>query len=137
MDRASLTLAEDLPEGIPNTLAARAAHTDVSLTTLSHRRRRRRSMEAKADSQRYLTPHEGNAVVEFLLQQKAFGQPVRMKHMPSIAFSATRNRPLADRPAQIGLRPSRDTVQSSWQRRTGRRTGTGTISMIRSSTSLR
>jgi hypothetical protein len=98
MDRASLTLAEDLPEGIPNTLAARAAHTDVSLTTLSHRRRRRRSMEAKADSQRYLTPHEGNAVVEFLLQQKAFGQPVRMKHMPSIAFSATRNRPLADRP---------------------------------------
>jgi hypothetical protein len=55
-------------------------------------------MKAKADSQRYLTPHEANAVVEFLLQQKAFGQPVRMKHMPSIAFSATRNRPLVDRP---------------------------------------
>jgi hypothetical protein len=98
MDRASRALAEDLPEGIPNTLAARAAHTDVPLTTLSHRRRGRRSMEAKADSQRYLTPHEANAVVEFLLQQKASGQPVRMKHMPLIAFSATRNRPLADRP---------------------------------------
>jgi hypothetical protein len=98
MDRASRALAEGLPEGIPNTLAARAAHTDVPLTTLSHRRCGRRSMEAKADGQRYLTSHEANAVVEVLLQQKGFGEPVRMKHMPSIAFSATRDRPLADRP---------------------------------------
>lgn len=98
MDRASQVLAADLPEGIPNTYAARAAHGDVPTSTLHHRDRGRPSREAKAQSQRYLTPYEENAVVEFLLQQKAFGRPVRMKHIPSIAFSATRNRPPADRP---------------------------------------
>jgi hypothetical protein len=55
-------------------------------------------MQAKAQKQRYLTPYEANAVVEFVLQQKAFGTPVRMKHIAAIAFSATRNRPPADRP---------------------------------------
>jgi hypothetical protein len=98
MDRASQVLAVDLPDGIPDTYAARAAHGDVPISTLNHRALGRRSREAKAQSQRYLTPYEENAVVEFLLQQKAFGRPVRMKHIPSIAFSATRNRPPADRP---------------------------------------
>jgi hypothetical protein len=74
----------------------------VPLSTLSHRKLERESIQAKAQKQRYLTPYEANAVVEFLLQQKAFGTPVRMKHIAAIAFSATHNRPLADRP----LKPS-------------------------------
>lgn len=98
MDKASQVLAEGLPEGMPHTFTALAAHGNVAVSTLHHRAQGRRSIEAKAESQRYLTRYEANAVVEFLLQQKAFGQPVRMKYIPSIAFSATRNRPLADRP---------------------------------------
>ncbi|KAI1532887.1 DDE-1 domain containing protein [Pyrenophora tritici-repentis] len=98
MDKESRALTGALPEGIPDTLAARAAHFNVALSTLGHRKLERQSREAKADKQRYLTRYEANAVVEFLLQQKAFGTPVRMKHVAAIAFSATRNRPLADRP---------------------------------------
>ena len=90
MDRASQVLAEGLPEGMPNTYSALAAHGDVPLSTLHHRARGRRSREAKAQSQRYLTPCEENAVVDFVLHQNALGQPVRMKYIASIAFSATR-----------------------------------------------
>jgi hypothetical protein len=98
MDKESRALVEVLPDGIPDTLAARAAYFNVALSTLGHRKLERESGRAKADKQRYLTQYEANAVVEFLLQQKAFGTPVRMKHVAAIAFSATRNRPLADRP---------------------------------------
>ncbi|KAF2462941.1 uncharacterized protein BDR25DRAFT_247026 [Lindgomyces ingoldianus] len=75
MDRASRVLAEGLPEGMPNTYAALAAHGD-----------------------QYLYPYEENALVEFLLHQSTLGRPVRMKHIASLAFSATRHRPPADRP---------------------------------------
>jgi hypothetical protein len=98
MDPATRALTEALPDGIPDTLAARAAHFNVPLSTLGHRKNERESRDTKAQKQRYLTPYEANAVVKFLLQQKAFGTPVRMKHVAAIAFSATRNRPPADRP---------------------------------------
>jgi hypothetical protein len=98
MNPATRALTEALPDGIPDTLAARAAHFNVPLSTLGHRKLERESIQAKAQKQRYLTLYEANAVVEFLLQQKAFGTPVRMKHIAAIAFSATRNQPLADRP---------------------------------------
>jgi hypothetical protein len=58
MDKASRALAEDVPDCIPNTWSARAAHTNVLLSTLHHRARGRRSREAKAQSQQYLTPCE-------------------------------------------------------------------------------
>ncbi|KAF2688994.1 hypothetical protein K458DRAFT_331716, partial [Lentithecium fluviatile CBS 122367] len=90
MDKASRVLAEGLPEGMPNTYAALAAHGDVPLSTLHHRARGRRSREAKAQSQQYLYPYEENALVEFLIHQSTLGRPVRMKHIPSLAFSATR-----------------------------------------------
>ena len=70
----------------------------VALSTLHHRARRRRSKEEKAKSQQYLNPCEENAIAEFLLQMKELGQPVRMKYIASIAFSATRQRPPVDRP---------------------------------------
>lgn len=98
MDKASRALAEDVPDGIPNTWSARAAHADVPLSTLHHRARGRRSREAKAQSQQYLTPCEENAVVNFLLHMSSLGQPVRMKYVASLAFSATRHRARADRP---------------------------------------
>jgi len=98
MDRASQALALDLPPDVPDTYASRAEHGEVALSTLLHRARGRRSKEEKAWSQQYLTLYEENAIVEFLLQMKDLGQPVRMKYIASIAFSATRQRPLADSP---------------------------------------
>ncbi|KAH4133110.1 hypothetical protein HBH70_022500 [Parastagonospora nodorum] len=64
----------------PSLLSARAAHANVPPSTLHHRARGRRSREAKAQSQHTL------------------GQPVRMKYVASLAFSATRHRARADRP---------------------------------------
>ena len=55
-------------------------------------------MQAKAQRQQYLTPPEEKVVVEFTLRMSALEQPVRMKHVPCIAFSATRHRPASDRP---------------------------------------
>lgn len=98
MDKASRVLAAGVPEGIPNTYSALAAHSNVPLSTLHHRARGRRSKEAKAQSQLYLTKYEENAVVAFLLHMDALGQPVRAKYISAIAFIATRHRPLADRP---------------------------------------
>src|SRR5262249_24290333 len=57
-----------------------------------------RSIEQKAESQQYLTRWEENAVVKFLLQMTDLGQPVRIKYIPQIAFSVTRQRPTTDRP---------------------------------------
>ncbi|KAF2259111.1 hypothetical protein CC78DRAFT_621278 [Lojkania enalia] len=57
---------------------ASPAHGDVPLSTLHHRARGRRSREAKAQSQLYLTPCEENAVVDFLLQMDNLGQPIRI-----------------------------------------------------------
>jgi hypothetical protein len=46
-------------------------------------------------------PWEVKALVRFLVQQDALGRPVRIKYIPSIAFSlARRQRPLADRPSK-------------------------------------
>ncbi|KAH8727135.1 hypothetical protein GQ44DRAFT_563962, partial [Phaeosphaeriaceae sp. PMI808] len=49
-------------------------------------------------TQQCLTPCEENAIVEFLLHMNALGQPVQIKYVPAIAFSATRHRPRAGRP---------------------------------------
>ncbi|KAH9862951.1 hypothetical protein J1614_010728 [Plenodomus biglobosus] len=90
MDPASRELTDGLPSGIPETLAARAAYINVALSTLGHRKLERPLIEAKPQDQQYLTRYEENAVIEFLLQKMAFGRPMRMIHIPAIAFSATR-----------------------------------------------
>src|SRR6266480_2932138 len=97
-DRAIQALAQDLPPGVPNSYRARADHTGVPRSTLHARDHGRPSMEQKAESQLYLTSWEENAVVKFLLQMSDLGQPVRIKYIPQIAFSVTRQRPIADRP---------------------------------------
>ncbi|EMC97277.1 hypothetical protein BAUCODRAFT_87975, partial [Baudoinia panamericana UAMH 10762] len=81
MDSASQALAQNLPLGVPKSYRSLADHSG-----------------AKAQSQQYLTPSEEKAVVDFMLQMSALGHPVRIKHVPFIAFSATRNRPTLERP---------------------------------------
>src|SRR5271169_4404940 len=98
MDRASQVLAQGVPPGVPRSYRALADHGEVPRSTLHHRAHGRRSIEEKAQSQQYLTPSEDKAVVEFLLQMSNLGQPVRVNYIPSIAFSATRQRPTPDRP---------------------------------------
>jgi hypothetical protein len=98
MDRASQVLARGVPPGVPKSYRALADHGAVPRSTLHHRAHGRRSLEEKAQSQQYLKPYEEDIVVEFLLQMSDLGQPVRMKLIPSIAFSVTRQRTVADRP---------------------------------------
>jgi hypothetical protein len=46
----------------------------------------------KPKSQQYLTPCEEKAVLNFALQMAEFGQRIRIKYIPSLAFSITRQR---------------------------------------------
>jgi hypothetical protein len=55
-------------------------------------------MEDKARGQQYLKPYEEDVIVKYLLQMSDLGQPIRLKFIPSIAFSVTRQRPAADKP---------------------------------------
>ena len=67
MDIASRVLVEPLPNGIPDTFTARAAHFNVPLATLYARASGRPSREAKAANQQYLYPYEEKAVSDFLI----------------------------------------------------------------------
>lgn len=95
MDQASKVLAQaSLHE--PTTWAALSDASGVPLTTLYNRAHGRRSKEAKAQSQQYLTVEEEKALVAFILLMHSFGQPVRIKYIPTLAFSIARRR-LANR----------------------------------------
>jgi hypothetical protein len=92
MDRASQALVQGIPHGVRKTYRALAEHHDVARSTIYDRAHGQRSKEEKAQSQQYLTPCEEKAIVNFLLLMAEFGQPVRIKHIPSLAFSIARQR---------------------------------------------
>lgn len=100
MDKASQALAQGLPTGVPESYRAFADHSGVPCFTLYHRARGRQSIQAKAQSQQYLAPFEEKAVIQFILQMAELGTPVRIKYIPSLAFTATCHRPEVDRPAK-------------------------------------
>lgn len=114
MDKASQVLAQGPPSGVPGSYRAIADHSGVPRSTLHHRAHGRRSIEEKAESQHYLTPFEEKAVVDFILQMAELGTPVRVKYIPSIAFSSTRHRPLLDRPLKP---PGKNWVKALEKRR--------------------
>jgi len=92
MDRASQALAQGIPPGVRNIYRALADHHGVARSTLHSCAHGQRSKEQKAQSHQYPTPCEEKAVVNFLLQMAEFGQPVQIKHIPSLAFSVARQR---------------------------------------------
>jgi hypothetical protein len=92
MDRASQALAEGVPHGILNTYRGLADHHNVARSTLHDRAHGQRSKEEKAQSQQYLTPCEEKAIVNFVLHMAKFGQRIRIKYIPSLAFSVARQR---------------------------------------------
>ena len=98
MDKASQVLRDGVPADVPASYRALADHSGVPCSTLHHRAHGRQSREEKAQSQQYLTLAEEMAVATFVLQMSDLGYPVRMKYMPCIAYSATRHRPVSERP---------------------------------------
>ena len=86
MDAASKALA-DAPPNDDRTWAARADSSGIAITTLYNRWRGRPSIQKKAEGQQYLTVEEEKALVAFLLLMSSFGQPVRIKYIPTQAFS--------------------------------------------------
>ena len=98
MDRASQVLAQGIPHGVRNTYRALAEHSDVARSTLHYRALGRRSKEQKAQNQQYLTPWEEKAVVKYLLHMSDLARPVRIKYIPSLAFSIARQRSMTDKP---------------------------------------
>jgi hypothetical protein len=98
MDRASQVLAQGVPPGVPRSYRALADHGKVPHSTLHHRARGRPSMEEKAQGQQYLKPYEEEVIIKYLLQMSDLGYPVRIKFIPSLAFSVTRHRPTTERP---------------------------------------
>jgi hypothetical protein len=99
MDRASQVLAPGVPPGVPKSYRALADHHgNVSHSTLHHRARGRPSREEKAQGQQYLKPYEEEVIVKYLLKMSDLGYPIRMKFVPSLAYSVTRHRPTTERP---------------------------------------
>ncbi|USP73004.1 uncharacterized protein yc1106_00278 [Curvularia clavata] len=100
MDKARQVLAQGVPPGVRRSYRTLADHGGVARSTLHHRAHGRPSMQDKAQSQQYLTPWEESALVKFILHMSDLGRPVRIKHIPSLAFVATRGRPVRDRPSK-------------------------------------
>jgi hypothetical protein len=92
MDRASRALAQPVPHGVRNTYRGREEHFQVPRSTLHDRKNGRPSIKKKAQDQQYLTPCEEKAIVKFILQMAEFGEDVRIKHLPSLAFTVARQR---------------------------------------------
>lgn len=97
-DQARPELAQDLPAGVRRTYTALAEHGHVARSTLHHRARGRRSKAEQNESQQYLTPAEEKAIVKFVLQLAGLGRPVRIKYIPSLAFSVAQHRDPCLRP---------------------------------------
>ncbi|KAF2790689.1 hypothetical protein K505DRAFT_250642 [Melanomma pulvis-pyrius CBS 109.77] len=71
MDRASQALVQGIPYGVRKTYRALAEYYNVARSTLHDR----------------LTLCEEKAIVNLFLLMTEYGQPVRIKHIPSLAFS--------------------------------------------------
>jgi hypothetical protein len=91
-DRASKALAEVFLSEEPRTYDTISKRSKVPPSTLHHRAHGRRSKEQKAQSQQYLTPSEEKALEKFLKLISDLGNSVRIKFLPSLAFSIARQR---------------------------------------------
>ena len=74
----------------PQTYYARSKRQGLPLSTLYHREHGRPSRKQKAEGQQYLTVPEEKALEAFLKLMSDFGYPVRIKFLPSFAFSIAR-----------------------------------------------
>jgi hypothetical protein len=99
MDRASQVLAQGVPPSVPKSYRAFADHHgNISYSILYHRAHGRPSREEKAQGQQYLKPYKEEVIVKYLLQMADLNYLIRMKFIPLLAYSVTRNRPTTKRP---------------------------------------
>ncbi len=92
-NHASKDLAEAAPApGECQTYDTRSKRKGVPLSTLYHREHGRPSRKKKAEGQQYLTVLEEKALETFLKLMSDFGYPVRIKFLPSFAYSIARQR---------------------------------------------
>ncbi|KFZ25297.1 hypothetical protein V502_00221 [Pseudogymnoascus sp. VKM F-4520 (FW-2644)] len=96
-DRASEALGEGFLPGEPRTYDAISKRKNVPLSTLNHRAHGRPSIEQKAQGQQYLTPSEEKALEKYLKLMSDLGNHVRIKFVPSLAFSIARQRSTTDK----------------------------------------
>ena len=116
-DRASRALAEASLPGEPRTYDATSKRSGVPLTTLYHRDHGRRSEEAKAQSQQYLTPPEEKALETYLKQMADSGILCESStYRPSPSASPADVPRRIKRPSlrvRTGPKPSRSVIQHS------------------------
>jgi hypothetical protein len=112
-DPASKALAEPSLPGEPQTYDARSKRSGIPLTTLYYRNHGRRSKEEKAQSQQYLTPLEEKALERYLKLMADLGDPVRIKFLPSLAFSIARRRSITNKVIKA---PSKNWAQAFQKR---------------------
>lgn len=91
-DRANKALAEVFLSKEPRTYDIISKRSKVPPSTLHHRAHGRRSKEQKAQSQQYLTPSKEKALEKFLKLIFDLRNSVRIKFLPSLAFSIVRQR---------------------------------------------
>jgi hypothetical protein len=97
-NRASKDLAEAAPAvGEPQTYDTRSKRKGIPLSTLYHREHGRPSRKKKAEGQQYLTVPEEKALETFLKLMSDFGYPVRIKFLPSFAYSIARQRSMTNK----------------------------------------
>jgi len=96
-DRASRALVEGNLPGEPRTYDAISKRSNVPVSTLQHRAKGRCSREDKSKSQLYLNPQEKKALENFLKLKSDLGNHVRIKFIPSLAFSIARQRTATDK----------------------------------------
>jgi len=91
-NQASQALTQGLPLDVRGTYSALAERGNIPHSTVWYHNHGRPSKEEKAQRQQYLTPSEEKALIKFLLQIAALKSPVRIKFIPSLAFSIARQR---------------------------------------------
>ncbi|EMD64219.1 hypothetical protein COCSADRAFT_357137 [Bipolaris sorokiniana ND90Pr] len=92
MAQSRYMLTQAIPFDAPTAWTSPLQDDAIPYHTRYYRRRRRPSMQEKAQGQQYLTPDEEKALVAYLLLMSELGQPVRIKYIPLLAFSLARRR---------------------------------------------
>lgn len=100
MDPASRALADALSKNEPMSYRALAQEKNVPRSTLHRRKHGGMSKAARGHLQQYLTIEEEKALVMFLLLMSRFGQPVRIKYIPTLAFSIACRRSTTKKPVK-------------------------------------
>jgi hypothetical protein len=113
-NRAGKDLTEAVPApGEPQTYDTRSKCKGVPLSTLYHREHGRPSRKTKAEGQQYLTVPEEKALETFLKLMSDFGYPVRIKFLPSFAYSIARQRSTTN----IAIKPPSKNWAQAFQKR--------------------